>query len=386
MTYLSPMSESILTDARIVTRDGVVDGTLVLREGRIADIQPGASRAAGAQSVDGDYLLPGLVELHTDNLEKHLTPRPGVLWPPEAAIVAHDALVAGCGITTVLDSVAVGDVIAGTQRRRSLEVTPVGLANALRHGMLKADHFLHMRIEVSEPDVREMFEPFLDDPLVRLVSLMDHTPGQRQYADEAAYRRSYQRRHNIDDAAYEQFSARRKALAEQYSQPHRSWMIALSRSRGWPLASHDDATLEHVAESVAAHMTIAEFPTTVAAADAAHGHGLKVLMGAPNLVRGGSHSGNVSAGELAARGVVDILSSDYYPQSLLHGAFLLSRPPIGMALADAVATVSDVPAAAVGLHDRGRIEAGLRADVIRVCELDGLPIVRSVWREGRRVA
>lgn len=380
------MRESILTDARVVTRDGVFDGTLHLRDGRIADLSAGRSSAPGAIHCGGDYLLPGLVELHTDNLEKHLTPRPGVPWPPEAAILAHDALVAGCGITTVFDSVAVGDVIAGTQRRRSLEVTPVGLAHAIRHDMLKAEHFLHMRIEVSEPDARVMFEPFLDDPLVRLISLMDHTPGQRQFADEASYRRGYQKRYGLSDAEYDRFSKHRKALAEEFSGAHRAWMAELARERGWPLASHDDATEEHVAESLAAGMTIAEFPTTAVAARAAHEGGMKVMMGAPNLVRGGSHSGNVAAAELAGLGLVSILSSDYYPHSLLHGAFLLARPPIGMALPDAVATVSDIPAAAVGLDDRGRIEPGRRADVIRVQDIDGLPVVRAVWREGKRVA
>ena len=380
------MTETILTDARIVTRDDVFDGTLVVRDGRIAEIQRGPTALPDALRLDGDYLLPGLVELHTDNLEKHLTPRPRVQWPPEAAIVAHDTLVAGCGITTVFDSVAVGDVIAGTQRRRSLEVTLTGLESAIRHRMLKADHFLHMRIEVSEPDVRELFDGYKDNPLVRLVSLMDHTPGQRQYADEAAYRRNYQKRQAVDDAEYERFAAHRKALAAEFSGPHRAWMTALCRERGWPLASHDDATLAHVAESVAAGMVIAEFPTTVEAAAAAHGAGMKVMMGAPNLVRGGSHSGNVAAAELAGLGLVDILSSDYYPQSLLHGAFLLARTPTGMALADAIATVTDIPAAAVGLEDRGRIAAGRRADMVRVQECDGLPIARAVWREGRRVA
>ena len=380
------MRESILTDARIVTRDAVLHGTLVVHDGRIHDLSTGRSGAAGAIDCGGDYLLPGLVELHTDNLEKHLTPRPGVPWPPEAAILAHDTLVAGCGITTVFDSVAVGDVIAGTQRRRSLEVTPIGLAHAIRHDMLRAEHFLHMRIEVSEPDARAMFEPFLDDPLVRLVSLMDHTPGQRQYADEAAYRRGYQKRHAVSDAEYERFAEHRKALAAEFSDPHRAWMAALARERGWPLASHDDATEAHVAESLAAGMTIAEFPTTVEAARAAHAGGMKVMMGAPNLVRGRSHSGNVSAMELAELGLVSILSSDYYPHSLLHGAFLLTQPPIAMTLPDAVATVSDTPATAVGLDDRGRLAPGLRADMIRVRDAGGLPVVRAVWKEGERVA
>src|SRR5690606_20163886 len=133
------------------------------------------SALPAAERMEGDYLLPGLVELHTDNLEKHLTPRPGVRWPAEAAIVAHDLLLSGSGITTVFDAVAVGVVVPGTERRRSLQVTAEGMRNAIRSSMLKADHFLHMRIEVSEPDVRELFEPFLDEPLVRLISLMDHT-------------------------------------------------------------------------------------------------------------------------------------------------------------------------------------------------------------------
>ncbi len=380
------MTETVLTQARIVTRHRVFDGTVVVRDGRIAAIDEGQSALPGAQRLNGDYLLPGLVELHTDNLEKHLTPRPGVQWPAEAAIVAHDMLLCGCGVTTVFDAVSVGVVVPGTERLRSLQVTATGLHIALARGMLKADHFLHMRIEVSEPDVRELFEPFEDDPLVRLVSLMDHTPGQRQFADETAYRRYYQRRHRVDDAEYERFAHHRKQLAAHNSARHRRWMADLCRARGWPLASHDDATQAHVEESLADGMTIAEFPTTIDAAAHSHSAGMKVMMGAPNLVRGGSHSGNVSAADLAARGVVDILSSDYYPQSLLHGALMLARDPIAMALPDAIATVSDIPAAAVGLGDRGRIEAGRRADLIRMQEIEGIPIVRAVWREGQRVA
>lgn len=380
------MKETILTNARVVTRDRVFDGTVAMRDGRIAAVDEGTSALAAAERMDGDYLLPGLVELHTDNLEKHLTPRPGVRWPAEAAIVAHDLLLSGSGITTVFDAVAVGVVVPGTERRRSLQVTAEGMRNAIRSGMLKADHFLHMRIEVSEPDVCELFEPFLDEPLVRLISLMDHTPGQRQYADEAAYRLYYQKRHGVDDAGYERFARHRKALAERHSAAHRRWMAELCRTRGWPLASHDDATVAHVEESLSDGMTIAEFPTTIDAAARSHAAGMKVMMGAPNVVRGGSHSGNVSAAELAARGIVDILSSDYYPQSLLHAALLLTRDPVGMSLPDAVATVSDTPAAAVRLEDRGRIETGRRADLIRVREAGDIPIVRAVWREGQRVA
>ena len=151
------------------------------------------------------------------------------------------------------------------------------------------------------------------------------------------------------------------------------------------LASHDDATQAHVAEAIEAGAVIAEFPTTQEAATAARAAGLSIVGGAPNVVRGRSHSGNASALEFARAGLLDILSSDYVPVALLHAAFKLAEEG-GMSLPDAVATVSANPAAAAGLVDRGIVKPGLRADLIRVGMSDGLPVALASWREGERIA
>ena len=152
------------------------------------------------------------------------------------------------------------------------------------------------------------------------------------------------------------------------------------------LASHDDATVAHVDEAIAQGIRVAEFPTTVEAASASKGAGLGVLMGAPNVIRGASHSGNVSARTLAEQGLLDILSSDYIPFSLIQSAFFLGEVVEGISLPQAVAMVSKNPADAVGLTDRGVIETGRRGDLVRVRVDEHVPVVRTVWREGRRVA
>ena len=137
-------------------------------------------------------------------------------------------------------------------------------------------------------------------------------------------------------------------------------------------------------EAKADGIRIAEFPTTHEAARAARQHGMSVIMGAPNVVCGGSHSGNVSALDLAAEDLLDGLSSDYAPKSLLHGAFIL-HDRIGLPLPKAVATVTAHIAAGVGLPDRGELAPGKRADLIRVRWIGDIPVVRSVWREGPQV-
>jgi alpha-D-ribose 1-methylphosphonate 5-triphosphate diphosphatase len=150
------------------------------------------------------------------------------------------------------------------------------------------------------------------------------------------------------------------------------------------LASHDDTLVEHVACSARFGVALAEFPTTRAAAQACRDNGIAVMMGAPNLVRGGSHSGNVAAADLAAAGLLDILSSDYVPSALLYGAVMLGE--IWGDLARAMATVTAAPANAAGLVDRGRLAEGMRADVIRFKLAEGVPALRGVWSAGKRVA
>ncbi len=376
----------LIRNARIVAGSAAFFGTLCVDGAQIVDVAEGASSVTQADDWQGDYLLPGLVELHTDNLEKHLMPRPKVHWPVLPAIIGHDAQVVGAGITTVLDAITLGDLDTESVRVKSFAPCIDGLQAAQAAGVLRADHFLHLRLELSDQDLLKRFLPFVDHARLKLVSLMDHTPGQRQWRDLALYRTYMTGKQGWSNAKADAMFALMVERQQLYAQPNRCAIIACCAARTvpLPLATHDDTTADEVRDGVAAGIRISEFPTTLEAARTARQHGQCVIMGAPNIVRGGSHSGNVCASELALAGLIDILSSDYAPASLLHAAFLLQEN--GFPLPRAIATVTRTPAQMVGLHDRGEIAAGLRADFIRVRLFNGLPVVLGSWKAGQRVA
>lgn len=378
----------ILNNARLILADGVVErGALEIDNGVIAAIHAQALSAPPPHSedLDGDDLLPGLVEVHTDNLEKHLMPRNGVLWPTLPAVVTHDAQCVAAGITTVLDALSVGDLEGDSVRLDTLQSAFDAIDAGMRQRVFRAEHQFHLRCELAYPTLLDALSPLLDHPAVRLVSLMDHTPGQRQYRDLAQYRKYYAKKNvSWNDDTFLAAVEQRKLKQRQYAGRHRQAVVELARARGIALASHDDTELDHIDEAVRDGVAVSEFPTTLAAARAAREQGLMTVMGAPNIVRGGSHSGNVAALELAGHGLLDILSSDYVPASLLHAAYLLGRQP-DWGLSRAIATVSVNPARAVGLADRGVIAVGQRADLVQAREQDGIPLVRQVWNAGRRV-
>ncbi len=383
---LSAANSFVLTNARIVTEHEVFDGSMVVRDGQIAEITRGRTSLTGAIDCSGSILMPGMVELHTDNLEKHISPRPGVIWPAIPAVITHDAQIVASGITTVFDAISVGDIVTGSTRLKTLKTMVNALEAARQDGMLRADHFLHLRCEVSHAGALDMFQALIDQPMLQLVSVMDHSPGQRQFVNLDKYREYYMGKHGISSQEIEEFIRSRKEDSQRYSDKNRRAIVEICHQRGIALASHDDATVAHVEESVGFDMTIAEFPTTLEAAKASHERGLKVMMGAPNLVRGGSHSGNIAAATLAQEGVLDILSSDYYPASMLDAAFRLARmADNGYDLPKAIATVSSMPARCAGLNDRGVIETGKRADLVLVSECGEQPLIESVWRAGKRV-
>jgi alpha-D-ribose 1-methylphosphonate 5-triphosphate diphosphatase len=374
--------ETVLSNARIVLSDRVVDGHLVLRDGLIAAIGEGP---ATGEDMGGDTLVPGLVELHTDHIEGHYLPRPKVRWNKLAAIQAHDAQIASSGITTVFDALRVGMDENADIGARDMRDMADAIARSVAEDRLRADHFIHLRCEVSAGDVVEGFETMMGNELVKLASLMDHAPGQRQFVDIDTYRSYYQGKLKLSDAEFDRFCRRRVEESEANAPASRIHIAARCREEGISLASHDDATLAHVAEAIGFGIALAEFPTTMEAARASHDAGLKVLMGAPNVVRGGSHSGNISAFDLGEAGVLDILSSDYVPFSLIQAAFQLGAERED--LPAAIRLVTKNPAETVGLTDRGEIAVGKRADVVRVRPMQGeAPVVRAVLREGRRVA
>ncbi|WP_048648266.1 alpha-D-ribose 1-methylphosphonate 5-triphosphate diphosphatase [Nitratireductor soli] len=376
--------ELVLNNARIVLADEVVEGSIAIRDGLIADVSPRAT--AIGEDMQGDYLIPGLVELHTDHLERHYAPRPKVRWNPIAAVLAHDAQIAASGITTVFDALRIG--LDEDSDLEACEMRDLGNAieGSVAAGRLRADHFLHLRCEVSAPDCLEGFELFKGDDRVKLASLMDHSPGQRQFTRMETYEMYYRGKTGMSEDDFRRFCEKRMEQSRTHSTVNRGAISDICRARGIVLASHDDATLDHVDEAAAQGVRVAEFPTTAEAAKASREAGMAILMGAPNVVRGGSHSGNVSARSLAEGRTLDILSSDYIPFSLIQAAFSLGETVEHISLPEAVAMVSKNPAEAVGLDDRGIIAIGRRADLVRVRVDEHVPIVRSVWREGARVA
>jgi alpha-D-ribose 1-methylphosphonate 5-triphosphate diphosphatase len=373
---------TILTNARIILADAVIHGTIVLDGDTIVSLDEGMSHAGGAQDMEGDTLMPGVVDLHTDNLERQVQPRSTARWPSRSAMVAHDAQCAAAGVTTVLDALCLGDLGFEKDRIRTF-LDGVTDGDALAGtGLLKSDHYLHLRCELPATDMLELLDPVADHARVRMISLMDHSPGVGQYHDLAHYRRV-----RVKEGVAEAYIERRIVeLVEQRARlrnPNRRALL----DRVPPtvvLASHDDRTQEEIDENHRDGIRISEFPVTMLAAQAAKAHGMQVIAGAPNIVRGGSHSGNVAAADLVREGAVDAFASDYVPASLVEAAFM-SAGVTGITLPAAVALVTDRPAQMANLSDRGRLAPGLRADVVRLRLHDGMPIVRQVWRAGERV-
>jgi alpha-D-ribose 1-methylphosphonate 5-triphosphate diphosphatase len=382
------MTETILTNAKLVLETEVVAGTLVLDEGGIVAVDQGASRVAGALDLEGDFVAPGLIEMHTDNMEKHFMPRPGVFWPDGlAAALAHDHQMAAAGVTTVYDSICAGTPFGAKDYRRSIFAQTVeAVSEGVRHGAFRIDHLIHIRCELTGETLLDDVEPYADHPLVRLASLMDHTPGQRQWRNLADLRRYSLGSDGKTEAQFDADVAHR--MENGPLNVARNWprIVAMFGGRGVPLATHDDTTVDDVEMGLASGVAISEFPTTIEAARHAHAKGLGTIAGAPNVVRGGSHSGGVAAADLARLGVLDGLSSDYVPASLLQAVTKLERDD-GIALPAALAMVTWKVADMVGLRDRGRLQPGLRADILWFREVgeQRTPVVRGLWSKGKRV-
>ena len=381
------MTDDILfANAQVILPTEVITGQVLVRDGHIAAVDQGRAIPAGAIDCAGNFLSPGLIELHTDNLERHISPRPKVDWPHHAAIVAHDAELAGCGISTVFDAIRVGSSLSG--HRADYSKYARSMANEIlamrRAGALRISHHLHLRAETCSETLIEELDEFGPDDQIGIVSLMDHTPGQRQFADVSKFSDYVRGKHGLDEAGFSDYCAYLEGLYARLGPAHEAATVAAALRFGATLASHDDTTPAHVATSQAQGVTVAEFPTTHAAALACKDAGIAVIMGAPNLIRGGSHSGNVAAADLADAGLLDILSSDYVPAALLFGAVQLGQRWGDMACG--IATVTAAPARAVGLLDRGQIAVGQRADLLQFGLAGGVPATRGLWVRGRRVA
>lgn len=378
------MTETILTNAVLILPDALLTGTLVIRDGRIAEISDQRSHVPHAVDLGGDYLMPGVVDVHTDNLERQVQPRSNARWPSRSAFLSHDAQTAAAGVTTVLDALCLGDLGFDVERIKTFQDGMRDIDALADTGLMKSEHFLHLRCEMPALDVMDLVDPVADHPRVRMISLMDHSPGVGQYADMDFYR-SIRRKAGHTEAQIEERIKKLVAQREQHRRPNRERLLARVKHLDVALASHDDQTVENIAENVADGISISEFPVRMAAAVAAHASGMTVIAGAPNIVRGGSHSGNVNAADLVRAGVVDAYASDYVPAALVEAAFL-SVERCHITLPKAVAMVTANAAAMARLPDRGSLKTGLRADLVHVAMFGEHPVVRQVWREGRRIS
>lgn len=379
----------VITNARLIMNQEVIYGSVSVVNGRIDSIDSGLSTTPGALDLEGDFLMPGMIEIHTDNFERHLMPRPKVLWAERPALIAHDAEIACAGITTVFDALGVGEADTESVRGQTWGSVLTALDQYTKEDLLRADHYIHVRCELPAPNTIELFEPFKGHARLGLISLMDHTPGQRQWEDIEQARVYFIGKKGWSHEKFEEKVSNATMLQSQFSAPHRQYFVDYSKRTGIHLASHDDTTEAHVQQAYAEGASMSEFPTTLAAAQYAKNLGLLTVMGGPNVVRGGSHSGNVSATELARQGLLDVLSSDYVPGSLLSAVARLVHEEV-MTLPQAVATVTRHPAQATGLNDRGALEIGFRADLVRLRlhkspDQSSQAFARAVWREGIQV-
>ncbi len=377
-------AQTLFREARVVTRTSVLESSVLVENGVIADIGeigPGPSEII---ECGGDLLVPGLIELHTDNLEMNIQPRPGVIWPSmTAAAAAHDVQVAGAGITTVFDAIALGDVREGGLRSEIVADSIAAISTMKRQGLFRADHQIHLRCEVASREMEQMLLIHGTSDQVRLISIMDHTPGQRQWSNLEDWRRYHREKKWTDEEAQAVVDDLLE-MQSRYSSRNRRLAVEFARRRNIVLASHDDTSAEDCREAAGEGVGIAEFPTTVIAARAAKEHRMSVIMGAPNAVRGVSHSGNIETLAVARHGLLDGLSSDYVPSSLLQAAFVI-HDRLSLPLPDTIAMISANIADMVKMDDRGEIAVGKRADLVRVSVCETVPVVRQVWRSGVRI-
>ncbi len=368
-----------IAGGRVVTPNGVYDGgSVLIRGSRIDRVEPQCDRTDADTTIDatGRVVIPGLIDLHGDDIEQHLFPRPDARIDTSVAVVGADRSNVANGITTKFHAIAFEDDPGGNRTIATARELVETLSES--PGLL-GDNRIHARCEMTE-SVRTVRELLEKDVGIDLVSLMNHAPGDGQFRDSEAFERRYVDRHDLTTDAAQQLAERRADTDETALWERVSALNAHATEAGVPIASHDDVRPDHI-ERMATHgVSISEFPITMSAAERAHELGLDTVMGAPNLVRGESLYDNLAVEDAVAEGVVDVLCSDYHPPSLLGAPFVSTGEPLHVR----VARVTSNPADAVGLDDRGRIRAGLRADVL-VVDPDPTPTVEYAFVNGQQV-
>ena len=375
----------VVEDATVVGPDAVREHVSVrVEDGFIAEVREGPVRGAG-EVVDGRgrLLLPGFVDLHSDAIEKEIEPRPRTLFPVEFAIHELDKRLAACGVTTTYHSISFADGEIGT--RSSELASRIVSFVAARAAVLRVRTRVHARFEITDHRAVPILAELIDRGEVQLLSLMDHTPGQGQFREVTSFKAYYGTVYGKSEAELDGIIEAK--LRSRLESAPRSVRVLLDHARGRaiPVASHDVDSVEKVRWLKEQGIRITEFPVNLETARAATAAGIHVMLGAPNVFRGRSQAGNLSARDAIAAGDGDILCSDYAPQAMLHSALLLARSGV-LPLHAAVNLVSLHPARAVGLDDRvGSIEPGKDADLVLVDPGGEHPHVLRTFVAGRAV-
>lgn len=369
-----------IENARLILPGEVVEcGAVKLEDGHITDIREGGAPAP-ALDARRMTLLPGLIDMHGDMIERELEPRPGTRFDHELALIELGKRLAACGVTTAYASLSFADGLGLRSDERALEM--IQALRASRPHLL-VDHRVHARYEVSNTEGQPRLLELLQQGAIDLISLMDHTPGRGQYRDMESYVKYTAIWLGKEEGFIRKLAEERMRAGSTHVWATAAELGQVARAHGLAVASHDDDSAEKVALIEGMGALISEFPVNLKAAHAATDLGMTVFMGAPNALRGQSHGGNLSALDALEAGVLHGLAADYSPMSLLQAIWRIAREKRRSWL-EAVALVRWTPAFATNLLDRGSLEVGKRADLVLV-EDDWRPRVRLTLMGGRIV-
>lgn len=380
---------SWIINARLVLPDRVIKGSLRIRENIIEAVIEGGPSSASLNLNDcevidakGAYVLPGLIDIHCDAIEKEIQPRPNTLLPMDFSLYELEKKLAGNGITTMYQSLSLG--VGLSLRGDELLVQAIDLIHKYRKRRSMIRHRVHLRYELIHLPGMKLAEELIRAGAVDYLSFMNHGPGQGQYKRPGSFEAYVMKNQGVDKEEV-------KIIAENAIQKQKAinWedVRALSRlahDYHIPIASHDDDSEEAILNALEFGIAVSEFPLNMETATLAKEKRLFVCVGAPNVVRGGSHDKNMSAIDAIVTGAADILCSDYLPSSLLAAVFKIADRNIS--LSDAVNMASLNPAKAMGINDEyGSIEPGKVADLVLVHPIEGYPWIQRTIVNGTTV-
>lgn len=376
------MHSTYLTHATVVLPDRVLhDSAVLIDDGRIAAIEPNGAEADRVIDLQGLTLLPGLIDLHCDAIEKEAEPRSRVLFPLDFAVAQVDRRNAAAGITTPYHALSFANNEWGVRNNKTAAEV-VRTVRAFRQHSL-VDNRVHCRYEVTDATSVDVLRMLMDEGAVDLLSVMDHSPGQGQFKTLESYLQYMMGNHAMSREQAEE-AAQAKNRAKDGAVSRVEMLLSHAQALGIPTASHDDDSIQRIATMRRLGVAMSEFPITLDTARAAVSCGLPTILGAPNVLRGQSQSGSMRAIDAIRAGVASCLCSDYQPSTLIAAAFAVAAQT-DLNLSQAIALVAANPADACGLSDRGRIAVGLRADLVAVAQVGALPLISHTWSAGRLV-